>query len=167
MPVLWQPLHQAPSGRFWWGSGGPEAFKSLWRLLFERLTGRHGLHNLIWVLSNGPDALAWYPGDDVVDIVGYDQYESQEENAAVASWAWNRLLAETAGTKMLAMTANGSIPNVDLMERLGVRWLWFCTAEGAAVQDDRNPAEGLRRAYLHSSVLTYDELPGAGWLPPS
>ncbi|WP_223164449.1 glycosyl hydrolase [Massilia rubra] len=42
--------------------------------MFERLVRQRGLHNLIWVW-NGQDP-AWYPGDDMVDIVSHDIYDS-------------------------------------------------------------------------------------------
>ena len=76
--VLWRPLHEASGhegdGWFWWGrkrtDGVPnaQAYVLLYRHMFDRLVNAHGLHNLIWVW-NGQDP-AWYPGDDVVDIVG-------------------------------------------------------------------------------------------------
>ena len=50
------------------GSGGaprgPEAFKGLWTLMYERLTDVHGLHNLIWEFTSSAadgDFLDWYP----------------------------------------------------------------------------------------------------------
>jgi len=51
LPVLWRPLHEADGKWFWWGAKGPEPLKALWRLMFTRFTGRHGLHNLIWVYA--------------------------------------------------------------------------------------------------------------------
>jgi mannan endo-1,4-beta-mannosidase len=38
LPVLWRPLHEAWGGWFWWGAHGPDAFKQLWKLMFERFT---------------------------------------------------------------------------------------------------------------------------------
>ena len=43
IPVLWRPLHESEGGWFWWGAKGPEPFKQLWRLLYQRLTVYHGL----------------------------------------------------------------------------------------------------------------------------
>jgi len=80
------------------GAKGPEAFVKLWRLMHERLTVTHGLHNLIWVLSNGPSSPAWYPGDDVVDIVGWDQYKTGNM-AAVGTAEWEALQASFAAAR--------------------------------------------------------------------
>lgn len=72
VPVLFRPLHEAEGGWFWWGAKGPEACLKLWSLLHERLTGHHGINNLIWVWNSvSPD---WYPGDDLVDVVSADVY---------------------------------------------------------------------------------------------
>lgn len=53
VPVLWRPLHEA------------DAYKKLYRLMYDRFTNLHGLNNLIRVV-NAP-CEGWYPGDDVVD----------------------------------------------------------------------------------------------------
>ncbi|MEX0642203.1 MAG: glycosyl hydrolase, partial [Pirellulales bacterium] len=72
VPVIWRPLHEAQGGWFWWGAHGPDAFKQLWRLTYDRLTNHNGIHNLIWEFT--PSAaegnfLDWYPGDDAVDMI--------------------------------------------------------------------------------------------------
>jgi mannan endo-1,4-beta-mannosidase len=41
VPVIWRPLHEAQGGWFWWGAHGPEAFKDLWRLSYDRLANYH------------------------------------------------------------------------------------------------------------------------------
>ena len=56
VPVLWRPLHEAQGGWFWWGAKGPESLKELWRIVYDRLTNTHQLHNLIWVFTDGGDA---------------------------------------------------------------------------------------------------------------
>ena len=44
--VLWRPLHEASNGDFWWGND-KEAYKWLWKLMYERQTKYHKLNNLI------------------------------------------------------------------------------------------------------------------------
>ena len=46
VPVLWRPLHEASGGWFWWGASGPENYKKLWNLLYDRLTNLHGLERV-------------------------------------------------------------------------------------------------------------------------
>ena len=83
IPVIWRPYHEAAGNTyeyegggawFWWGSKGPEVFKRLWRFTYDYLVKEQELNNLIWVWTAQTDDHAWYPGDDVVDIVGRDCY---------------------------------------------------------------------------------------------
>lgn len=76
VPVLWRPLHEAAGGWFWWGASGPDAYKKLYILLYDKLTNDYGLNNLIW-LWNGQDK-DWYPGDAYVDIIGEDIYPGEK-----------------------------------------------------------------------------------------
>jgi mannan endo-1,4-beta-mannosidase len=82
VPVLWRPLHEAEGAWFWWGAKGPEPCKKLWRILYERLTVHHGLNNLIWVWNSVRPA--WYPGDDVVDIVSADTYTQGDHGVSLS-----------------------------------------------------------------------------------
>ena len=122
VPVLWRPLHEAEGGWFWWGSKGPESYKKLWRLLHDRLVNTHHLHNLVWVYSSGTDP-KWYPGDDVVDIVGIDQYPSDTGDPLYN--VYETLLSEYSRRKMLALTEFGGVPDLAKMRRYGVRWSYY------------------------------------------
>ncbi|MCW5942734.1 MAG: hypothetical protein KIS66_10910 [Fimbriimonadaceae bacterium] len=142
IPVLWRPLHEAEGGWFWWGAKGPGTYKALWRLMFDRLHGRHGLHNLIWVHTGiKPD---WYPGDKYVDVVGVDLYPSDRRDAL--SGTWETLLRAYDGKKLIALTEVGGVPDVERMFRFGVRWSYFVSWTGSlgasSVKDDE-----LRRLY--------------------
>lgn len=78
--VLFRPFHEMNGDWFWWQTKNPaenKSFQSLWRHLFDYLTAKKQLHNLLWVYS--PNAysgryLELYPGDAFVDIVGLDYY---------------------------------------------------------------------------------------------
>jgi mannan endo-1,4-beta-mannosidase len=72
VPVIWRPLHEAEGGWFWWGAKGPEPAKKLWKILYERLTVKHGLNNLVWEWNSVK--AEWYPGNKLVDIVSADTY---------------------------------------------------------------------------------------------
>lgn len=76
--VLWRPFHEMNKDFFWWGARDVEWFKRLWRRQFELFTRTYGLHNLLWVYSpyQASNAATYYPGDDVVDLVGMDAYET-------------------------------------------------------------------------------------------
>jgi mannan endo-1,4-beta-mannosidase len=127
--VLWRPLHEAAGGWFWWGAHGREAYLELYQLLYERLTYEYGLNNLLWVWN--AQHHRWYPGDDRVDILGDDPY-------AVGHIAWLyaidparsirfRYTRRASPNKMIAMTENDALPNLDFMWQQNTRWLMFVT----------------------------------------
>ncbi len=126
IPVLWRPLHEAEGGWFWWGAKGPDAFKRLWRLLFDRLTNVHGLHNLIWVYTGSK--ADWYPGDTYVDIIGADAYPRDPGDPLRSTW--DDLETRFNGKKLLALTEFGGVPDVAKMVRDGVRWSYFVSWTG-------------------------------------
>jgi len=165
VPVLWRPLHEASGQWFWWGARGPEAFTRLWRLMHHRFTREHHLHNLIWVLSNGPSDRAWYPGDDVVDVVGWDQYKGGGTRAAVGGAEWEALRAQFGRRKLLAMTENGTVPDPDDMRALQVRWLWFCTWGGMVGDPQWNTEADVAEAFQDAEAIVLDDLQRCGWPP--
>ena len=137
IPVIWRPLHEAAGNYnlysdngawFWWGKGGAEPCKQLWRLLYDQFTKVHGLNNLIWVWT--VDATAgcedqyddWYPGDDVVDIVGVDIYEN---NTDAKTRQFQALVDVTKGNKLVSVSECGNIPDPDKCFAQGNAWSWF------------------------------------------
>jgi mannan endo-1,4-beta-mannosidase len=84
--VLWRPFHEMNGGWFWWTASRPrwptpEAFARLWRHQFRYFTETRGLRHLLWVYSVSSDTAParrpvehYYPGDDLVDIIGWDRY---------------------------------------------------------------------------------------------
>lgn len=153
VPVLWRPLHEAEGGWFWWGAQGPEAYKKLWRLMHDRLTRVHKLHNLLWVYSSGTDP-RWYPGDDVVDVVGIDQYPTDKSDPLVSPW--ETLQRQYGGRKILALSEFGGVPDVARMRRFGVRWSYFMSWDGT----ERMPAASLSRLY-HAPGVANAHKPGS------
>ena len=137
IPVLWRPLHEAAGNTyefegggawFWWGAKGAEVYKKLWRWMYDRLVNHHQLHNLIWIWNSQMGDAAWYPGDDVVDIVGRDNYAALMYPLMKE---FNQLAAEYP-TKMvtLAECGNGDEVHMSLWSKIwaqGSRWSWFMT----------------------------------------
>ncbi len=154
VPVLWRPLHESEGGWFWWGAKGPEAFKQLWRLTYDRLTNHHGIDNLVWVLTS--EDPAWYPGDDVVDVVGVDAYPSDRSDTL--SSRWSPLLARFDGKKPIALTEFGGVPDIDAMRQVGVSWAYFCSWNGSYGPSIETTAK-VQRVYTSAAVVTKDENP--------
>lgn len=156
VPVLWRPLHAADGRWFWWGAKGPEPFKELWRLMFVRFTDQFQLNNLLWVYTGeDPD---WYPGDDVVDIVGLDAYPDDQSSSLLENWV--PLLKKHNGRKMIALTEFGGVPYVDEMQAAGVWFSYFVswTDQNRGKLGPMSVApEHLRKVYQSPGVISRDE----------
>jgi len=172
VPLLFRPFHEAEgynntdgSGAwFWWGSGGAEVYKKLWNLLYTTLTEKYGLHNLIWEVNlytyaNSPQ---WYPGDDCVDIVAYDKYEGSPSTwkTSAATSLFLTLVDDTKDTKMVAMSENDVIPDIQNIVNEGAWWLYFCPWYGEFITSStKNDPVLLKTIYNSEHVITLDELP--------
>ena len=137
IPVIWRPLHEAAGNTyefegggawFWWGAKGAEVYKKLWRWMYDRLVNHHGLNNLIWVWNSQMGDSSWYPGDDVVDVVGRDNY------AALMYPLMKEFsqLTDEYPTKLVALAecGNGDEVHISLWSKIwnqGSRWSWFMT----------------------------------------
>jgi hypothetical protein len=152
-------MHEVNGRWFWWGAAGPEPFKKLWRMMYDRYTHQHSLTNLIWVFSPGcsTDLADWYPGDDCVDMIGQDHYP-MDGNDGAAKDVFDELVALGGGTKMVGMSENGPIPDPDKLVNERADWLFFTTWAGR-ILTERNPSNKLVKAFYHSHVLNLDDLP--------
>ena len=157
VPVLWRPFHEFDGAWFWWGKGGPENFKKLWRLMHDRYTKEWKLNNLIWVLGYCGDVKPdWYPGDEYVDVVGADTYV-KDDGSLVEIY---EKAASVSADKPVCLHENGPIPNPEKLRKDGAKWLWFMTWHTSFI--DRNPVnttEYLKRVYNSDAVVTLDEIP--------
>lgn len=155
VPVLWRPYHEMNGGWFWWGgnqSGTPERFKALWGMMRERLINVHGLNNLIWVWSPGAvdNAAAFYPGDQMVDVLGYDIYWGDFQNR------WYDDLLSTGRGKPIAMGEVGDLPTPSVLQNQP-KWTWFLT--WANLLEESNTTDEIRQLYSDPRVVTRDEMP--------
>jgi mannan endo-1,4-beta-mannosidase len=164
VPILWRPLHEAEGAWFWWGAEGPEPCKKLYRLMYDKFTSEYGLDNLIWIWtgSTSPAASEWYPGDDVVDIIGYDKYNAAdgEPNLSSIASTFYSLVQGTDGEKMVAMTENDTIPSLESLQNDKAAWLYFCPwYMNYLTSEQNNPVDNLIEIYNSDYCITLDELP--------
>ena len=165
VPVLWRPLHEASGGWFWWGASGAEPYIKLYRLMYDRYTNVHGLNNLIWVW-NGQNA-AWYPGDDVVDVIGEDLYPGNHVHSS-QSEAFLRCRTYTEAKKLILLTECGCVPSPEACARDGAMWsswaVWcyeFVLKDGK-YSEDYTSAEDLQAFYQMENVVTLQDVPAFG-----
>ena len=93
IPVVFRMYHEHTGAWFWWGSKQctPEEYKQLWIMTVEYLRDKKNVHNLLYAYSpsetkNEAEYLERYPGDEYVDIVGYDCYVPGKDSEAVAKY---------------------------------------------------------------------------------
>jgi mannan endo-1,4-beta-mannosidase len=76
-PLIYRPFHEMTGGWFWWGTATCTAaeYIKMYRLTVDYLRN-NGVRNVLYVWA--PDKstdMARYPGDDYIDVVGYDGYD--------------------------------------------------------------------------------------------
>ena len=162
VPVIWRPLHEASGGWFWWGAKGSDAYKKLWKYLYNELTNTYGCNNLIWVY-NGQSA-DWYPGDEYVDIVGEDIYPGNHVYDPQVS-KFKEATGYGSKTKITALTENGCIFDIDSAVSINALWCWFMTWGGEFTVNGSNYSEKyteksvIKKMYASKYSLTLGTLP--------
>ncbi len=83
VPIIFRPWHELNGSWFWWGKGNcsTEEFVRLFRFTVHYLRDEKGLHNLLYCystdrFSDEKEYLERFPGEDFVDLLGYDDYHS-------------------------------------------------------------------------------------------
>lgn len=119
IPFIFRPFHEFDGDWFWWGApyNTPEEFKNLWRFTVHYLRDTLNVHNILYAFSpdikfeSREDYLVRYPGDEYVDILGFDDYEDFKHNKKRTDRARERIrivgeLAKEKG-KLSALTEVG------------------------------------------------------------
>lgn len=87
IPVIFRPFHEQSGSWFWWGAAftTTDEYKEIYRYTVEYLRDKKGVHNFLYAYSPGggfgesaETYLKTYPGDDYVDILGFDSYYNGE-----------------------------------------------------------------------------------------
>lgn len=137
VPVLFRPWHEHTGSWFWWGQNlcTTEQYKALWKLTVEQLKQR-GVTNVLYAYSPGTEFngdaekfLERWPGDEIVDVIGFDSYctNNAEDTVAISNYATSldlnlKTLCEIAKLHNVvpALTETG-------MESLGKADWWTAT----------------------------------------
>jgi len=87
IPVIFRPYHELNGNWFWWGGKNctPEEFKQLWVFTASYLRNEKKLHHLLYAYntdrySSHEEYLSKYPGDEWVDVIGFDIYQRNSPN---------------------------------------------------------------------------------------
>jgi len=81
IPVIYRPFHENTGDWFWWSKEfcTPEEYVALWRFTVDYLRNDREVHNVLYAYSPSDPAFlggyeSRYPGNEYVDIVGFDSY---------------------------------------------------------------------------------------------
>ncbi len=82
IPVIFRPFHELNGNWFWWGGKhcSDDEFKKLWKFTVKYLRDQKNIHHLLYAyntdrFSTRKEYLAKYPGDEWVDVIGFDIYQ--------------------------------------------------------------------------------------------
>ena len=83
IPILFRPFHECNMNGFWWSGHScfDEEYIELWKLTFDFFVNKKKMYQLLWVYSpydikSEGELASHYPGDEYVDVVGYERYQS-------------------------------------------------------------------------------------------
>lgn len=122
IPVIYRVLHENTGSWFWWGAdqSTPEEYQALYRYTVEYLRDERGVHNFLYAYS--PNAfwpveeeayLERYPGDNWVDVLGFDAYGPVADNTD-----WFRNVVANAALVVRMAEARGKIAAI---AEIGIR----------------------------------------------
>lgn len=119
IPVIFRPWHEHTGSWFWWGQKlcTTEQYKALWQMTYDYMVNERGLDNLVWAYSPGAGDLSSvevfgerYPGDEIIDMVGFDCYQYSANEVYVADMKnaldITKAFADEHG-KLMAVTETG------------------------------------------------------------
>lgn len=117
VPVIFRPFHEFDGEWFWWGKPfcTAEEYRECWKFTVRHMRDTLGVHNLLYAFS--PDIrfdteeafLERYPGDEFVDVIGFDDYYDFETGQIDAAAKRLRLVSDLARKrgKVAALTEIG------------------------------------------------------------
>lgn len=170
IPILWRPLHEAAgniytsengSAWYWWGADGAEAYKQLWHTMFDYFRSR-GVDNLIWVWNTRQGDTDYYPGDDYVDIVACDLYNTLSPQALVSTMS---RVEQIFPHRMLALCEMGKLATIPQQLNGGATWLYFMPCYDEANDKSESFAHSYasmdwwREAMASDRVITREKVP--------
>lgn len=152
IPILWRPFHEVEGTWFWWGAKGGEVAKELYHLMFNYFVKERQLNNLLWVWS-APTKES-YPGDDYVDVIGWDIYLPEKEYTDYKD-RYEELIQNTTTRKVPAITEVGYIPDMNKLAESHVPWAFYMTwSKEFCLEEKFNTYEDVKNAYKHEYSIS-------------
>ena len=123
--AIFRPLHEASGKWFWWGTKGGAAFQALYNLVYDEMVSVKGVNNLVWVWNpEYSNDIGWNPGASKYDVISLDIYEAWDYSTKYTK-AYSELSTNFGSDKILAVSENGSIPDISVMKSNNIAWSWW------------------------------------------
>ena len=118
VPVLLRPWHEHTGSWFWWGQDlcTTDEYKQLWRMTTDYLEQNGAADQILYAYSTGTEPkdtaayLERYPGDDIIEVIGFDGYQREDKNLYLNDMAVCLAVVDSiakAHDKILAITETG------------------------------------------------------------
>lgn len=118
VPVLFRPWHEHTGSWFWWGEKlcSVDQYKALWKMTTDYLKENGASEQIIYAYSPGieprdtAEYMERYPGDDIVDVMGFDGYRREDKNLYLEEMGRNLAIIDSlrqTHDKITAITETG------------------------------------------------------------
>jgi len=166
--AIFRPLHEAGGKWFWWSINSGAQFAALYRLVYDRMVNVKGVKNLIWVFNPESGAVYdWDPGSEYYDIISIDIYNNDNDYSS-NSGAFEKFKTATNAKKMVALTENGPLPDVNNMHNDEAVWSWWMVWYGS--WNGKWPGQTSNDVWKSNMederIITIEDMPGWGNYKP-
>jgi len=165
---IFRPLHEASGGWFWWGTDGGENCAKLHQLIFDEMVNTKGVHNIIWVWNpNSVKDADWNPGAAIFDVISIDIYNEAGDYSSNYA-AFDKLKAMSEGKKIIALSENGPIPDIEKEIAEEAVWSWWMPWYQSWADKEENmfidktSVEEWKKCMSDERVITLEDL-AKGW----
>jgi len=162
--AIFRPLHEAGGQWFWWSINSGAQFAALYRLVYDRMVNVKGVKNLVWVFNpESGTVYDWDPGSQYYDIISIDIYNGDNDYSS-NSGAFERFKTATNAKKMVALTENGPLPDVNNMHNDEAVWSWWMVWYGS--WNGKWPGQTSNEVWKNNMednrIITFEDMPGWG-----
>ncbi len=162
IPVIYRPFHENTGDWFWWSAPHctPEEYVALWQFTVDYLRNTRNIHHVLYAYSPSDPAFsggyeARYPGNDYVDIIGFDSYATILYEMFLLANAQLVVEFAEANDKVAALTEFGVSGGVQFADRPD----WFTTTFLQTLKED---TIARKLAYAHT---WRNDRPNHHWVP--
>lgn len=162
IPVIYRPFHENTGDWFWWSEPHctPEEYVALWQFTVDYLRNTRNIHHVLYAYSPSDPAFsggyeARYPGNDYVDIIGFDSYATVLYEMFLLANAQLVVEFAEANDKVAALTEFGVSGGVQFADRPD----WFTTTFLQTLKED---SIAKKLAYAHT---WRNDRPNHHWVP--